>query len=205
MASIGDIIQGTFKHTLLGQQVINVGYWEVLVPSAGDLVLFTLGDELVGDYETSVMTELAQDMVFNSLELLNLSDGLEFADIPSGQAGVKIGSPLPAFNAMTIKLNRSTRLTRNGSKRIAGLLESNTENGVIIMTSAERQNIADFWSEQKNYSDYDGLGNDVFLAPRIVGRTKNIDGNYELDLSKVNGITGNSVSLNVSSQVSRKP
>lgn len=205
MASIGDIIQGTFKHTLLGQQIINVGYWEVEAPSDGDLVLFTIGDEFVTDYVANVMANLATGLTFNSLELLNLTDGLEFADIPSGATGSVAGSPLPAFNAMTVKLNRATRLTRNGSKRIAGLLEQNTEDGVIILTSAERQEIADFWSEQKNYLDYDGLGNDVFLSPKIIGRTLNLAGNYELDLSKVNGITGNSVSLSVSSQVSRKP
>lgn len=205
MPNVGDILQITIKHTLLGQNVFNLAFFEVGVGSDTTIPLATYADKMRDSYVATVMPILATDLSFQSLEIDNLTDGVSFASNTSSASGGTAGNPLPAFNAMTIKLNRATKITRNGSKRVAGLLEQNTEDGIIILTVAERQQIADWYGESQTYDSNNSGFADMFLDPVIIGRTLQPNGKYALDLSRVNRVTSATSSNVVSSQVSRKP
>lgn len=204
MTNIGDIVQFTFVHTLLGQQIVNVGMWQITDITVDPLNNALFVNAMSEDYIDNVMPLLVSDLQLQEVRYDNLTDGITFAVDSTTANGGTIGAPLPAFNALNIRLNRQTKVTRNGSKRVAGLTEANTEDGICIMTSNELQTIADFWGEPKSLPIDGMVGDDVNMTPVIVGRTPNINGVYEIDLNKVNFVTSATTNNIVTSQVSRK-
>lgn len=143
-------------------------------------------------------------LILNDVVLDNVTNGLDFFNQPVVSAGILAGELLPNFVAIPIKQNRETKITRNGSKRVGGLVEAQSLNNQLILTAPQRTGLEDMFGTDVPV-DAPPAANEAALAPVIVGRTLNpVTGQYELDLGRVNNVTSASVGVFVTSQVSRK-
>ena len=113
------------------------------------------------------------------------------------------GDVLPAFNAIGVKMLRSTKVTRNGAKRFAGVAESMQVNGQLIIAQAQKDVFEDFCSSQLTIPDLNSPEKEYNIMNVIIGRTL-VGSNYELDLSKWNSVLSAQVADTVTSQLSRK-
>lgn len=205
MAQIGDILRGTFVGTYLNQQIVNVFFWEIDSQSTGNLVLGDFATEIVTRFDNDVVSVLNVGLVYDTFTLENLTNQIGLADLGINLVGGNTGQNMPSSVALGVRLNRATKLTRNGAKRFAGLSEDKVNNNQLQLNSVERAQIEGFCGTDYFYLDYDGQGNDVGLDPVIVGRTKNASGVYELDLTRVNNVNSATLRNFVSTQNTRKP
>ena len=155
-------------------------------------------------FDTAIVSKLATAMAFQTVKIENLTDGLDIYEGSFTATGDVAGETLPTHDSMSVKLTRQTRLTRNGRKSFGGLAEASVSYGTLTYDQTALDDIEDFLSQPIEV-DVDGdQTNYVILNPVIIGRTKNIDGVYELDLNKINNIIGAVVNPVVSTQNSRK-
>lgn len=121
-------------HQLLdGEEITNV-YWYQCIDGDGtaeDLAEFWVTDVL--GYVRAVQTN---QLTHTAIEVINYDELADFytLDLTSGNAGTRTGEYLPRFNAWGFRLERPTRAIRSGSKRIAGITESDTTSGVANPT-----------------------------------------------------------------------
>ena len=131
------LFQVIFKGTLLGQEWSNV-YW-YRAPAAGSN--FAL--QTANDFDTNFSPQYAAfcnlSTAFTSIEVINLQDDTDFAEItPTSTVGVVTGDPEPSYLAVAVKLLRSSRETRNGWKRIPGLVEGDLSGNTIAGATVTR-------------------------------------------------------------------
>lgn len=111
--------------TLFGQQVLNVYRYDT---DAGGTA-----PELGGVFSTDVIAPIRDiqslALVHTRLEVINLDDEEDWYEVITSLAGTQSGDTLPSFVAFYFKLARTSRSTRPGAKRIAGVLESWQTNG----------------------------------------------------------------------------
>lgn len=131
----GDLYELTDIQTLEGQQVLNVyHYKQVSEPTSGTSIL-ALGDAFYTFVQLpmfSVQTEFLQHV---GLRIINLDNPDEFALVTEGETGTVPGETLPPFCSWAFRYNRSSRLVRNGQKRIGGVPEGFNDNGVATGTA----------------------------------------------------------------------
>lgn len=204
MAQIGDILRLTLNGTYLGQQVRNVFFYEVAVGSTGGLAIGGFVDEWETDFQTRVADYLNPLYTADNVLVENLTDGLQFENVSVDIEGGLAGTAMPSFVSMSVRQNRSSKLTRNGYKRYAGLSEETVTVNSVGFSQGVRDIIAAFHSGFLQYLDYDGNGNDYILENVIVGRTKNAQGVYEVDLNRVNPVFTALVQDLVTTQNTRK-
>lgn len=122
MASALDIYLVTLKGTLFAQETENVFAYELL-SGGGSGAPLSAG--LAAQFYISVVLPILQivsvEMVFNEIYVENVDDPTDFFTDPISGAGVVTGSCEPPFVAWAFRLIRSTRLSRNGAKRIPGV------------------------------------------------------------------------------------
>lgn len=201
--NIGDIVKVTDVQNFLGQEVLNVYFYEVTAAPevAGDNTPY---EQICASFNADVriyaLPIQSVQLTHSVTRVDNLTNGLDFAEVAVSVAGQDNGAPLASFYALNFILRRTTKLTRNGSKRLAGITENNVDgNG---------------WSN--SYTPLNNYGNAVasplldaaeptanpFASPVIVGR-RLVGEKYEYDLSKINPIASAGVTA-VSTQRSRK-
>lgn len=116
----------TLEQTASGQQIRNVWHY-----------LATLGQDdeqdLVADaFDETIMTDLAgiinSSVAFDLIRVANLT-GIEADAVqsPSQGSGNVVGLNMTPVMAASFRMNRTTKETRNGSKRFAGLIEENVQ------------------------------------------------------------------------------
>lgn len=204
MADVNDVIQIRHEFTVQGQACMNVFYAVIGAGSTGDLALSSFVDEYAAT-ELLYWRDFAhEDAIFDRVVMDNLTSGLEFAEAALNAPGLQVGDGLAPVWALNVTLPRTTKITRNGSKRISGLLEQDISDGVWGLTAGKAAAIVNWCTTTQTILDYDGSGNDVFLLGRIVGRTKNIEGVYELDLSKLNAFGTPIINTVATTQRTRK-
>lgn len=204
MAQIGDIVQVTHKYQAAGETALNVFYYEITAQTQADEPLLTWLDELSTQWDTGLREIWHTSTISTSIRADNLTNGVEFAEIATGWNGNQAGEPAPSFVAIPVRLNRTTKVTRNGSKRISGITEDLFNGNAVVLSGNQAPGIYTYCATSYLFTDVDGAGNDVQITQRIVGRTKNAQGVYELDLAKVNPIGGVVIGANISTQNSRK-
>lgn len=126
--AVGDVYRLIDDQTLLGQDVKNVYYYRSQIGdgTAGLLAAAWLANVLPA--VRAIQSVFVSHDLIQTENLNDLSDFSLFA-LTSNNDGVVTGEVLPAFNSWGFKLNRATRETRNGAKRIAGVAEVNNSNG----------------------------------------------------------------------------
>lgn len=119
----------TDQQAYRSQTVLNVYGYEVVdgsTPSAE--ALCTLFTNVVIDAMTPVQTD---DFQHVGIEAFNTTDPSDFFALTYDTAigGEVSGDGMPPFVAFSFIINRATRLTRNGWKRIGGVPEAANEDG----------------------------------------------------------------------------
>ena len=148
----GDLIQIVDEQEYLGEQVLNVYYYRWFSAPSVDNTVY---EAMVSDFGTKVIGA-ASDLQNAGLshvrvELKNLSNGIDFfeaiIDVP-GSVGSDPADYLPSFNALSFKLVRDSLATRNGAKRLAGLVDQQTEgndySGSMTLIDNYRNAVLDF-------------------------------------------------------------
>jgi hypothetical protein len=123
------------RGTIALQETNNIFYYEAAAPEAGAAEDLTTAfiDRCAADWLGAVSSAWGFKNA-SCVDLLNPGDLFESAFGGVGSLGGDVYSPFVAF---TFKYNRSTTLVRNGSKRIAGVPESCSSDGIAI-TSGQR-------------------------------------------------------------------
>lgn len=130
----GDIYRVTVFQTLLLQECLNVFFYQQSsVGGDGN----DLTDAFEEDVRPSLLAVQVDDLVWSRIDTLNLNDGITFTSRAQiSQTGMRLGSPATSFLAWGFRLARANALTRNGSKRLAGVAEedfaSNAPIGAMI-------------------------------------------------------------------------
>lgn len=112
------------------QQVLNVYYYDY----QGELsptILEDLFDDFVVTVINPVRNIQSQQLTYEEVEIVDMSNPLgPYARFPLNLAGTLSGDPLPTFAAWSFKALVATRATRPGGKRIGGVAESSTTDGI---------------------------------------------------------------------------
>lgn len=162
--------------------------------------------DIASRWHTEVYTPtvgvISTGVVLTNIQILNLTNGLDEFNSPVSDDGAVGGDPMPAFVAWAFRLNRATKLTRHGQKRLVGVPESLVAgNAPTAGALASLQAIADAWEAGITVTGVP-TGSSL-LSPVIVGRTPDVNGVYHLDLTKINTVASIEFT-HVSTQSSRK-
>jgi hypothetical protein len=120
---------GVYKVTLeqdyLSQRIVNTWFYEH-VALDDDAQLFCLNA-----FEEDILPSLADcqsvNLTYFSLRCANVTGTLaDVARLPDPSGGTRTLTDINSFTAAGIRLNRTTKETRNGYKRIAGMGEEDT-------------------------------------------------------------------------------
>lgn len=196
---IGNMIRIQDCQTLFDQSLCNIFYYIVKVWT-GNADMADILDAFEADMINVIKDLQTPSIVHDHLRGDDLTDEVTFFEQDPNIAGIyAVGDTLPTLVAAAFRLNRTTKITRPGQKRIAGLSENLMELNKFLTTTAgfpaaEVAMAADLVVNTPSAGD--GV-----LSPVIIGR--NLDGT--LDLSRYSEVSSASAVPNVSSQVSRKP
>lgn len=199
--AVGDILQITMKTNYLGEQCLNVFFYEMLSfePLVGYIDIL---DQFVALYDTAVHPVQLATAVVDTCEVINLTNGVDIANKLYNGAGDVSGNQMPSFTAWGFQLYRTTRITRHGWKRVVGVAEEWTVGNAADGTRlAALGTAASFFGSQVTKTGT--LDEDFAMRPVIVGRTLNA-GQYELDLGKINPVQS-AAYIRLTTQNSRKP
>jgi len=108
-----------------------------------------------------------------SIEIYDLTNELDFyvGSFETPFQGGTGGQPMPQFNAWAFKLNRTSRLTRNGAKRFPGVPEDLwNDNAPAIAAVAPLAALAAYLGNVISLLSFDGGDNDILLGPEIKGK-----------------------------------
>lgn len=134
---LGDLLRIIDKQEYLGQECLNVYFYRStsVAPmdnSTYDVILDWFEDNII----QNVRNVQADDLVHTGLQIINMTNGIDFVDRPESVAGsqtVAGSALLPSYVSVGFKLIRESLVTRNGYKRFAGLFDDqvtgNTFNG----------------------------------------------------------------------------
>lgn len=137
MAAVtGDLIQLVDNQSYLGQQVLNVYYYRIVVITG-------LDDPYLNDLNTAwatvvlptILAMQADELLHVSREWRNMSNGVDIftdTEVIPGDNGVPVGDLLPSYVSAGFMLQRDSLVTRNGYKRFAGLFETLVEGNTFL-------------------------------------------------------------------------
>jgi hypothetical protein len=186
------IVQGT-----MGSVVWRNVWWFRSSEVSGVPDYDQIAQDLVDNMYAFYFALQASEVHYENANLVNMSNGVDFTDVPLTAVGTSTGALFATFAAYGVLLHRSTLLTRNGAKRIPGVVEEICDNGVITYPGSTQGDIESALSGDNVLS---GSGWEVTLSPVIVKR--NTDGTPDLGVfSFVNSATAKTF---VTTQNSRK-
>ena len=207
MPVVGDYLR--FKDfqslTNIAGDILNVYYFEVLAittPTALSLIADDVGVSWFEDFLTNILVIQSNTLTHTRLEVDNVTnfegDFMVYTpDFPV--AGTNLGPYLASSTAWSFQLTRSTRATRHGSKRIAGVPESAVDNnqaaaGILsALSSVETRLRAEYQIEYNSGADL------MTLAP-VIAKTPVAPATLPTVFNPVSG----AVYRGVGSQNSRK-
>jgi len=191
------------QQSMGGKPVINI-YWyclqnPIIEPSLGDIGA-AFNAQVAGLLDNEQSDQLTHATVL--IERFALGDTEEFFLISGTGAAANNAVPCSRFNAVGVVLNVGTRETRPGSKRIAGLVEEDTDGEQLGVTAQ-----ASWLTATAGMADELAItiGDNPF--PVVVRNTETVDGvTTPLNLGdwQWQRVTGRTLLVNVRSQVSRR-
>lgn len=201
----GHIYEISLKMASGAGNAYNVFQYSVVVPSEG-----TDGNQLAEAWWNHVkgvyraLISLGMTDYFRSVVAKDLSDttglfgeyGIPVGERGGTRTGVVQGEPVPAFNAVGIRLNVASRVTRPGQKRLSGLIEDDLYGQAVGATFL---GLAAAWA--------DVLTNDLVLgapAALVTLRPAVVRRDITGAVTASQPVTGYFINPNVTSQVSRK-
>lgn len=192
----GDILAVKFCQKLFGQDVCMV--WTITTQAPSGAIDLTWLAQRLRDVFTPILGALqSQAVVNNNIRIDNLTDGIDFTEVPWSGAGWVGGEPMPPFVAYGVKLLRGNKTTRTGSKRIPGVVEAANNWGEVADTfQSVHQAAAAAFGSVHALSDTNGSVN---VVPVIVGRKP---GGF--DLTRVQPVVGYQAVRRLTTQNTRK-
>lgn len=195
--SVGDVLRITACQTLFGNEVCNVLYYLVGIWT-GNVTLDDVIDEFIDTVVSGIRPRQHPDLAWTEFKVEDITNGLDFAirsdNIPGANSTTTEAAP--AFVAFSITKNRTTKLTRSGSARIAGVSEGDMVGNDSTLTAAEKAQLEDALTATLT----GGVTPDEFsLDPVIVGTLPS----GAPDLSRVQPFSTASF-RGISTQTSRK-
>lgn len=193
-----DIVKIELRQEYLGEEIVNTIFYRIAEVVAGAVVQTvwnTLIDALLDAIEALQSTSLSHvEQVVD-----NLTDGVSTALITDTRNGTSSGLDVAAFVAAGWKKSVDSKITRPGSFRLAGLIESQIEGNNLTSTMTSACETAGLFLGGTQIVD-DGTGNIVTFEPVVVGRA--LDGSF--DLARINSISTFNLPR-LTTQNSRKP
>lgn len=202
--STGHILRFTMFQRLSGQQVLNVDYRRYVDVGGSGNTYQELWDEYALRMSNDIGPVQATALQYERLLIENMSNGIEFLDAAYVDTGLNASPTLPSSVAIGVKQLRETKVTRNGSKRIAGVPEGQVSGNDVSFSAGVIAAVEAFYGAAMLIGDGTAV-NDALLEPVIVGRTLDGSGVYQIDLSKINPVVGAVFRTTVSTQNTRKP
>lgn len=194
-----------FCQKLFGKDVCLIGY--ITFDNPSDVIDLRDIAENLRDW-IGVLLNVAQSSAVknDTVSIEDVTGGVEFATVPWTGEGDIVTESAASFVAAGIKLERGTKITRSGYKRIPGIPEAKIADDTLetAYVNGPLQDIGDAFASQGTIN----LPNSVTVdfSWLIVGRKEDPPGSkkYVLDLNRVQPITAATVNPLVTSQVSRK-
>jgi len=185
--AVGDHIELVAHQTMFSQQILNVFHYQV-VSIETTITYEDIFDAFDNQWNISLAPLLSTALILDTLTARNLTNEIDIADHISNFAGDVSGESLPPFMSYGFRFNRLSGITRHGYKRFAGVSESvvlgighNPSFNSVITAMSEA--LAEGLVRTGTAADFE-------MLPVIIGRTKNENDTYELDLTRVNGVNG---------------
>lgn len=182
----------TFKQLYISQRIINTFWYE------STLGLDDLQDVCSTAFDTDILPAMklvqSSSLAYSEIIVDNVTGDLAPVSLtPTTSAGTTLGTPQQSYVAAGFKRVRTTKDTRNGSMRIAGLTEDDTTgNGFEAAYKALLETFADVLEAQ--ISDVGGIFDPVIVKSRPLGTEPWV----------TNAISSVAVKGQPTSQVSRK-
>lgn len=195
MAEIGDVVEMRDVQTYQGVNVNNVYHYRINAIGTG-----TLGQRVLEIFTLRLWPRIIllqhESLSHDAVVWVNLNNLTEFGtEVPApAVTGSLQQEANVSFNAIKIRLNRETRLTRNGFKRIGGLDEAVTTGNTINPAFA-----ADAALMGTEMGVNQTIGGWIF-QPVIYGRETGPPNNLPI---RVNNVVAG-ITVGVTSQSSRK-
>lgn len=166
--STGDLLQFTDVQDYLGEQVLNVYFYRWFsAPTTDNTPYEALVDSFQDRIVNGAIGLQNSLLTHTGIQLKNLSNGVDFHEKSiaiTGATTVTINEAMPSSTALTFKLIRDSLVTRNGSKRISGLRDSQVKGNDYIELGSE---VGDFGLR---LLDFLNVGLIDVAAPIIVKR-----------------------------------
>jgi len=115
-----DILQIKDKQTLFGKEMVNVYFYQVINP-ATSLTYQQIGIKFDNEVLIPMSAMQVQDVLHVSLEIENLTNGLDFHTTLTNRGGTVALDCSNTSSAYSFILNRTNKLTKSGGKRIGGV------------------------------------------------------------------------------------
>lgn len=165
--NVGDIFRITDCQTLLGQNVCNILYYTVAVWT-GNVTLDDVIDDFIDTFISGVRLQQHPDLTHTEIKVENLTSGLEFLNRNVSIVGANPTATevAPSMVAFSLTKNPSTRITRPGGMRLAGVWEGAMNGNQSTLSVAEKADITNAMIADLT----GGITPDEFvLTPTIVG------------------------------------
>jgi len=199
MTALNDILEIIHVQVIDGEEILNRYNYQVILQEAPSEI-----EVLLDDFKTNVipLIQAIQTSNVDYVELRgqNLTNGVEIGTVSlSGMSGLRSGGLASNQTAMALRLNRVTKVTKNGAKRYAGLSETDlVTNG---LSSGLQTAMGELGDQLLLGLEFESPTNERTEAAFVIVGTLP-SGGY--DLTRVNGIGSISALNRVSSQNTRK-
>lgn len=150
-ATLGDFLSFDIKYHVLGQECHNVFYYRVtsITGLAGDY-LTVLNTWMLDNLVAAMVGVQGNHVDYDDVTGKNLTNALDFAVNTSASVGTLSSSAtsrLPSWMTMSFKLLRESLATRNGWKRISGMIESQADENSWNVSGAPITAIQDAFAD----------------------------------------------------------
>jgi len=204
MVQNNDILQITTFASFQQDDVLNVFHYQYNFDGPQNPSLADVATAWGTAFDTAINPALSAALVYDRVKIDNLTDGVEFTEGSFDTSGDLAGETLPAHDTISFKLVRQNKLTRNGRKSFSGIIESFQTNGILSVPQVNIDDMETFLGQPLELNIASVAPEPVFLNPVIVGRTKDVNGVYQLDLGKINFVQDAIMNPNVRTQRSRQ-
>lgn len=138
--ALGDLIQITDRQVYLGQEMLNVYYYNV-ESSVGTLTGYL--ESFINAWQVALQTAILNVQVdatlHQALEARNLTNEIDFANevvnLP-GNIPASAAQQLPSYVTLTFLMRRASLVTRHGYKRYGGLAEGTADGNTMALLPA---------------------------------------------------------------------
>ena len=197
--TIGDVIRLTICQNVAQQEVCNV-FAYVVDNVTGNVTLEDVITRFISDVLDELNVIQSAAVLNDSVRAENLTNGIDFFEQDWTGTGDRAGAAVSVFTAMSFRLNRSSKVTRNGFKRFPGIsVDYENNSNTWVTGDTDIGNLENSLGDTL-IVDGDTVSDQATISPIILGR--NSDGSP--DLSRFQNVASVSFQNTKTTQNSRK-